>query len=144
MAGLPETLTLEVATPLGLVLRTEAEHVAAPSVHGEFGVLAGHLPLLAALRPGVLKYTLRGKEHVAAIGAGFVEAGPEKVLLLCDLFAEPRDIDAALVQEELDAAEKELASYGERYEGPRYEELQRQIDWCLARREAKAENGSAG
>ncbi len=143
MAGLPEILTLEVATPLGLVLRTQAESVAAPSVHGEFGVFAGHLPLLAALRPGVLKYTMAGKEHVAAVGAGFVEAGPEKVLLLCDVFAEPRDIDAAEVQHELEAAERELASYGERYEGPRYEELQRQIDWCLARREAKAESRSS-
>ncbi len=142
MAAGPEILTLEVATPLGLVLRTEAESVAAPSVHGEFGVLGGHLPLLAALKPGVLKYRVAGKDHVAAVGAGFVEAGSDKVLLLCDVFAQPKEIDVATVQGELSAAETELASYGERYEGPRYEELQRQIDWCLARLEAKAENGA--
>lgn len=141
MAGLPEVLSLEVATPLGLVLRTEAESVAAPSVHGEFGVFAGHLPLLAALKPGVLKYRVQGKEHVAAVGAGFVEAGPEKVLLLCDVFAQPQQIDTAAVQAELAEAERELTSYTERYEGPRYEELQRQIDWCHARLEAKADSG---
>src|SRR5688500_16441859 len=101
MAASSEILTLEIATPLGLVLRTEAESVAAPSVHGEFGVLAGHLPLLAALKPGVLKYRTMGKDHVAAVGAGFVEAGPEKVLLLCDVFAQPHQIDTAKVQEEL-------------------------------------------
>ncbi|UJR83939.1 ATP synthase F1 subunit epsilon [Sandaracinus amylolyticus] len=142
MAANPELLTLEVATPLGLVLRTEAESVAAPSVHGEFGVFAGHLPLLAALKPGVVKYRVAGKDHVAAVGAGFVEAGPDKVLLLCDVFAQPKEIDTAKVQSELEAAEKELAGYGELYEGPRYEELQRQIDWCLARLQAKADNGS--
>ncbi len=142
MAAQSESLTLEVATPLGLALRTEAESVAAPSVHGEFGVLPGHLPLLAALRPGVLKYRVEGKDHVAAVGAGFVEAGPDKVLLLCDVFVLPRDVDAAAVHGELEAAERELASYGERYEGPRYDELQRQIDWCSARLQAKAEEGS--
>lgn len=139
MASSNELLTLEVATPLGLVLRTEAESVAAPSVEGEFGVFAGHLPLLAALRPGVLKYRVAGKDHVAAVGAGFVEAGPEKVLLLCDVFALPRDIDTAAVQGELSEAEKELSGYGERYEGTRYEELQRHIDWCNARLQAKSE-----
>lgn len=141
-SGASELLNLEVATPLGLVLRTQAESVAAPSVHGEFGVLAGHLPLLAALRPGVLKYRTAGKDHVAAVGAGFVEAGPEKVLLLCDVFALPKEIDSGAVQSELDDAEKELAGYGERYEGVRYEELQRQIDWCHARLQAKAEDAA--
>lgn len=139
MASSPELLTLEVATPLGLVLRTEAESVAAPSVEGEFGVFAGHLPLLAALKPGVLKYRVAGKDHVAAVGAGFVEAGPDKVLLLCDVFALPREIDTGSVQGELASAEKELSGYGERHEGTRYEELQRQIDWCNARLQAKAE-----
>jgi F-type H+-transporting ATPase subunit epsilon len=140
MAQDPELLTLEVATPLGLALRAQAESVAAPSVEGEFAVLAGHLPLLAALRPGVLKYRVGGKDHVAAVGAGFVEAGPDKVLLLCDVFATPAEIDTALVQAELENAEQELASYGERYEGARYEELQRRIDWCFARLQAKAES----
>ena len=142
MSASAEVLTLEVATPLGLVLRAEAESVAAPSVAGEFGVLPNHLPLLAALRPGVLKYRLSGKNHVAAVGAGFVEAGPTKVLLLCDVFATPRDIDPAGVQGELAAAEKALASYGDEQVGTRYEELQRTVDWCHARLLAKAEDAA--
>ena len=138
MASSSELLSFEIATPLGLVLRTDAESVAAPSVHGEFGVLAGHLPLLAAVRPGVVKYRVSGREHVAAVGAGFVEAGPSKVLLLCDLYATPADIDPSAVQTELLAAEKNLSAHGEIHEGPVYEELQRRIDWCNARLEAKA------
>ena len=135
-----EMLTLEVATPLGLALRTDAEAVAAPSVHGEFGVLPGHLPVLAALKPGVIKYRAGGKEHVAAVSAGFVEAGPDKVLLLTDQFVQPKDIDAAAVQKELAEAETSLAALGERYEGREYEELQRRIDWCNARLVAKQED----
>lgn len=136
--ALPDHLTLEVATPLGLVLKTEAQSVAAPSVHGEFGVFAGHLPLLAAVRPGLLKYKTGGKDHVAAVSAGFVEAGPTKVLLLTDQFALPKDIDADAVKSELADAEKALVAFKERHEGSHYEELQRRIDWCNAQLVAKA------
>jgi F-type H+-transporting ATPase subunit epsilon len=136
--ALPDHLTLEVATPLGLVLKTEAMSVAAPSVHGEFGVFAGHLPLLAAVKPGLLKYRTGNKDHVAAVSAGFVEAGPTKVLLLTDQFALPKDIDESAVKAELSAAEKDLAAYKDRYEGNQYEELQRKIDWCNAQLLAKA------
>ncbi len=136
--ALNETLTLEVATPMGLVLKTDATSVAAPSVNGEFGVFAGHLPLLAAVKPGLLKYKSAGKDYVAAVSSGFVEAGPAKVLLLTDMFALPTDIDEAAVRAELAEAEKSLVAFKDRYEGNQYEELQRKIDWCNARLGAKA------
>lgn len=135
-----DTLTLEIATPLGLALKTDAEAVQAPSVHGEFGVLPGHLPLLAALKPGVIRYRTGGKTHVVAVSAGFVEAGPEKVLLLTDQFARPLDIDEDSVRQELSDAEKALAVFGEMHEGRGYEELQRRVDWCNARLTAKADD----
>ena len=131
-------INLEVATPLGLVLKTSADSVSAPSVHGEFGVLPGHLPVLSALRPGVLTYQSENQTHRAAIGAGFVEAGPEKVLILCDKFVEASNIHEEEVRAELAAAEKELASFGEVGEGLRYEELKHAIDWCLAKLEIKS------
>ena len=137
-----DTLTLEVATPLGLALRTDADTVQAPSVHGEFGVLPGHLPLLAALKPGVLRYRTAGKTYVAAVSAGFVEAEPDKVLLLTDHFMVPKDIDEDAVRGELEKAQGALIAFGERHEGREYEELQRRVDWCEARLAAKAEDKS--
>lgn len=134
-----DVLTLEVATPLGLVLTTQAESVQAPSVKGEFGVLPGHLPLLAALKPGVLRYRIGGHAHVAAVSAGFVEAGSDKVLLLTDAFVAPKDIDEEAARSELERAEANLAGFGEEYEGREFEQLQRQIDWARARLDAKAE-----
>lgn len=135
-----EVLTLEVATPLGLSLRTEAESVQAPSVNGEFGVYAGHLPLLAALKPGVLRYRLGGKTYVAAVGAGFVEAEPDKVLILTDQFMQPSAIDVAQAEADLAEADKAIGAYGERFEGREYEELDRRLQWARARLQAKAED----
>ena len=134
-----EVLTLEVATPLGLSLRTEAESVQAPSVNGEFGVYAGHLPLLAALKPGVLRYRLGGKTYVAAVGAGFVEAEPDKVLILTDQFLSPSAIDVDQAQADLAEADRAIAAFGERHEGREYEELDRRLAWARARLAAKAE-----
>lgn len=134
-----EVLTLEVATPLGLQLRTEAESVEAPSVKGEFGVFAGHLPLLAALQPGVLRYRLAGKTYVAAVGAGFVEAEPDKVLLLTDQFMQPASIDVAQAESDAAEADKAIAAFGDRHEGREYEELNRRLQWARARLQAKSE-----
>lgn len=128
-----ELLTLEVATPTGLALRTECESVEAPSVQGQFGILPNHLPLLAALKCGVLRYRADGKDHVVAIGPGFIEAEPDRVELLTDLFARPEDIDVDQAKKDLAAAEEELKKFDELYEGPDYDELQRGVDWAQAR-----------
>lgn len=128
-----EVLTLEIATPVGLVLSTQCESIAAPSVEGEFGVFPNHLPLLAALRAGVVKYVIDGKNMLAAVGPGFIEAGPDKALLLTDAFARPEDVDAEKVREELAAAEERLAALETEYAGHDYEEIERAIEWAHAR-----------
>lgn len=130
-----EILSLEVATPIGLALSIECESIAAPSVKGEFGVLPGHLPLLAALRAGVIKYRVDGDERAAAVGPGFVEAGPQKVLLLTDSFAVPEDVDVDEVTAELEEAEKRLDELETEYAGTAYEEIERDLQWAQARLE---------
>lgn len=129
-------LKLEVATPDGLALRTEAEMVTAPSVEGEFGVLPGHLPLLAATRAGLLKYRVGGKEEVAAVGPGFVEALPDRVLMLTDAFLAAASIVRAEAEKELAAAERALADLKSGRDGAEYEELARKLDWARARLDA--------
>lgn len=131
-------LQLDVVTPSGSVLSAKVDSVQAPSVQGEFGVLPNHLPLLAALKCGLLFWEVEGKRHVAAVGPGFVEGGPDKVLLLTDLFALPETIKPEAVRVELANAEEALKAFGELYEGPEYNELQRDVDWAQARLEAYA------
>ena len=133
-----EYLQLDVVTPTGSVLSMRVDSVQAPSVEGEFGVLPNHLPLLAALKCGMLVWEVEGKREVAAIGPGFVEGGPDKVLLLTDMYAAPEDIAPDSVREELAAAEEALKAFDELYEGPDYDELQRNVDWAHARLEAYA------
>ncbi|MDH3624746.1 MAG: ATP synthase F1 subunit epsilon [Myxococcales bacterium] len=131
-----EQLQLDVVTPTGSVLSVKVDSVQAPSVEGEFGVLPNHLPLLAALKCGLLVWEVEGKRKVAAIGPGFVEGGPDKVLLLTDLYATPEKIKPDSVRQELTKAEDALRQFDELYEGPEYTELQRDVDWAIARLDA--------
>jgi F-type H+-transporting ATPase subunit epsilon len=130
------TLKLEVATPDGLALKADVEIVTAPSVEGEFGVLPGHLPLLAATRAGLLKYRLDNYEHVAAIGPGFVEALPDRVLVLTDAFQKPASIDRPKAERELADAEKKLADSKDALDNPEHVELVRAVEWARARVDA--------
>lgn len=130
------TLKLEVATPDGLALKADAEIVTAPSVEGEFGVLPGHLPLLAATKAGLLKYRVAGKDEVAAIGPGFVEALPDRVLLLTDAFLTPKSIDRAAAEKDLADAERAMAESKGALDSAEHEEIARSLDWARARVEA--------
>lgn len=133
MATLPTTLKFEVATPKGLALSVDASSVQAPSVSGEFGVLPGHLPMIAALRCGVVKYVEEGKTHVVAIDRGFAEAGPGKVVLLTEALARPEDVNVDEVKKALSAAQAKLAEVKSDVTTAEYQEAQRDVQWAEAR-----------
>jgi F-type H+-transporting ATPase subunit epsilon len=63
MAEANTSIALEIVTPAGVQLRAQVNELTAPSVAGEFGVLPGHLPVLAALRTGIVTYKQNAKEN---------------------------------------------------------------------------------
>ena len=133
MADLPSSLTLEVATPLGMALHLETESVQVPSVAGEFGVLPGHLPLLAALKPGILTYRKDNQMQRAAVGGGFVEATGTHVRLITEFFVRQGDVDLEAAQRDLQAASQRLRETKATIEDVEYREAQRDYDWAQAR-----------
>jgi F-type H+-transporting ATPase subunit epsilon len=103
-----DKIQLEIVTPRGRALAVPVDEVTAPSVEGEFGVLPGHLPLLAALRTGIVTYRQGGDTKRCAVGAGFAEAGPDRLVVLTDEYAERESIDPVLVRKELAEVEEKL------------------------------------
>jgi F-type H+-transporting ATPase subunit epsilon len=103
-----DQIQLEIVTPRGRALAVTVDEVTAPSVNGEFGVLPGHLPLLAALRTGIVSYRQGNETHRCAVGAGFAEAGPDKVVILTDEYAERAQIDPVLVRKDLAEVQQQL------------------------------------
>jgi F-type H+-transporting ATPase subunit epsilon len=101
-------IQLEIVTPRGRALTAVVDEVTAPSVGGEFGVLPGHLPLLAALRTGIVSYKQGGETKRCAVGAGFAEAGPDRLVMLTNEYAERETIDPVLVRKELSEVQARL------------------------------------
>lgn len=101
---------LEIVTPRGRALSVVVDEVTAPSVRGEFGVMPGHLPLLAALRTGIVSYKVNGELKHCAVGRpGFAEAGANKLLLLTDEYVERDKIDPVIIRTRLAEVQGELA-----------------------------------
>ena len=136
MAEGSQQIHLEIATPRGKMLEVEVDSVQVPGAQGEFGILPGHLPLLSALKPGVMRYYQDGKVRQAAIDVGYAEAGPGKVSILTEGYATPERIDVGAVTLELAEAEKRQAEFTELLEGPAYDQVLRDQRWAQARLEA--------
>jgi F-type H+-transporting ATPase subunit epsilon len=105
-----DKIQLEIVTPKGRALDVSADEVTAPSVDGEFGVMPGHLPLLAALRTGIVSYRQGGDTKRCAVGPGFAEAGANKVAILTDEYIEREQIDPVIVRKELAEVQAEIAA----------------------------------
>jgi F-type H+-transporting ATPase subunit epsilon len=103
-----DKIRLEIVTPRGRALTAMVDEVTAPSVAGEFGVLPGHLPLLAALRTGIVTYKQGAETKRCAVGGGFAEAGPDRLVMLTDEYAEREGLDPVVLRRDLTEVEEQL------------------------------------
>lgn len=103
------TVPFKLITPTEIVFEGEAELVIAVTTEGEEGILPSHAPLLAALRPGILRANVRRDGNTErlerATGQGFVQALPDRVTVLVDEALRFEDIDVAKAREELAQAQ---------------------------------------
>ena len=103
-------LKLEIVTPEKRVFDAEVESVTIPTASGEAGLLGNHAPIVSALKPGILSYTLKGAVEKMVITGGFVEMNNNKVSVLTDSAETATEIDIEAARAEREAAEKELAA----------------------------------
>src|SRR5215470_13378110 len=91
---MPDRIHLEVVTPERKVFEAEVERVEVPGFDGELGILPGHTELVSRLKPaGLLTYHQGDSQFQMAISDGFVEVGPDRVIVLAQKAAKPEDID---------------------------------------------------
>ena len=135
-----KALALTVATPMGMQLDLSVETVQLPGLAGEFGILPGHVELLAALKPGVIRYRHNGQTLIAAIGSGYSEADATRVRVITEFFAKPQDVSLEEARADQQKAEAKLknAVLGD----PDQLEAKNEYEWATARLEV-ASSGSA-
>jgi len=106
------SLRLSIVTPARAVVDADVDSVVAPGSEGEFGVLPGHAPLLAALKPGLVRWSTGSATWAIAIGGGFAEVTQERVSVLASAAEKPESIDAAEAEARRTRAAAELDEAG--------------------------------
>jgi len=130
-----DTILLEIVTPTGVALRERVTEVTAPSVSGEFGILPGHLPLLAALRTGLLAYKKDGKETRVVVHHGFIEVARDTASLLTERFIKREDVDVVRVRLRLKEVDVELDHWQGELTDPKRRELIEEEQWLASQLE---------
>ena len=102
------TFHFELASPEQLVFSGEVEHVVVPGAEGEFGVMAQHAPLIAMLRPGLLKI-LGPNERQFVLRGGFAEVNPQGLTVLADFAAPVDDVDRDVLAGQIKDLEEDVA-----------------------------------
>lgn len=63
----------------------EASMVSAPAADGDIGILPGHAPLLAVLRPGTVRVTpVSGGAQSVRVDSGFLSVDGDRVTVVVD------------------------------------------------------------
>ncbi len=78
-------LQVDLVAADGRLWAGEARMVTAPAAEGELGILPGHTPVLAVLRPGELRVTASGGEVVRwTVDGGFLSVDEDQVTVVVD------------------------------------------------------------
>jgi F-type H+-transporting ATPase subunit epsilon len=111
MAGIERTkVKFELVTPSALAVSENVDMVVIPGVEGDFGILAGHTPVLSTIRPGVINMYIDDKISKSIfVEGGFAEANPEGCTVLAEGVTDIADISAADAQARMAAAKDALA-----------------------------------
>jgi F-type H+-transporting ATPase subunit epsilon len=101
-------IRLELVTPQRLLVSEDVDEVILPGYEGEFGVLPEHTQYLAILSIGVLRYRKGEETTPVALGGGFAEVIPERVVVLADVAEKAGEIDVDRAQKARERAETAL------------------------------------
>lgn len=85
------------------------ESLVIPTLQGQYGILAHHRNLIAAVAPGTLHYKVPDKpEQIAAVSAGLIKVENNEVLILVDSAERPEDIDVNRARRAADEAKEAM------------------------------------
>ncbi|MCL7451548.1 MAG: F0F1 ATP synthase subunit epsilon [Anaerolineae bacterium] len=99
----------EIVTAERTVFEGDVDMVLAPGIEGQLGILPKHAPLMTSLTFGELVIHRENQpDEFIAIGGGFMEVGPEHVIILADSAERAEEIDIAAAEEARQRAQQTM------------------------------------
>ncbi len=105
------TVHLDVVSAEKSIFSGRVESIQVTGEWGDLGIMAGHAPLLTALKPGMLRMVKQhGHEELLYLSGGVLEVQPGNVHILADTVIRAKDIDEASAEEAKEAAMKAISN----------------------------------
>jgi F-type H+-transporting ATPase subunit epsilon len=106
------TFHFNLVSPEKLAFSGEIDQADIPGAEGDFGVLAGHAPVVAVMRPGILTVTVGNTKQKIIVLGGIAEVSDNGLTVLADVATSLEDLDRAafanqIVEMQAKLAEKE-------------------------------------
>src|SRR6476660_10571046 len=103
------TFHFDLVSPEKLAFAGEVDQVDVPGLEGDFGVLAGHAPVVAALRPGILTIITGGARQKVIVTGGLAEVSEKGLTVLADVATSIQELDRAQFADKISEMEEKLS-----------------------------------
>jgi F-type H+-transporting ATPase subunit epsilon len=104
------TFQFDLVSPEKLLFSGAVDQVDVPGAEGDFGVLAGHAPLVTTLRPGILVMYREGGALRVVVSGGFAEVSQDGLTVLADMAVPAEDFDRNALAGQIAETEELLAA----------------------------------
>ncbi len=102
------TFHFDLVSPEKLLFSGDVEQVDVPGAEGDFGVLAGHAPLVTTLRPGILTVHGTGGEQKIMVLGGFAEVSAQGLTVLADTAEAVEEVDREMLASHISELEQHI------------------------------------
>jgi F-type H+-transporting ATPase subunit epsilon len=123
------TFQFDLVSPEKLLISGEVTQVDVPGSEGDFGVLAGHAPMVTTLRPGILVVYRDGGELRVVVNGGFAEVSPTGLTVLADMAVPHDEFDPTVLDGVIKDTEGDIAKATD---GWRRDKLSHKVDQLKA------------
>ncbi len=114
-------MKLKIITQERIVFDNEVDEIYTRGVDGEFGILKGHIPVMAALDIGITKVKTGNDTLLYTTMGGILQFKDEECLILTTAAEAGDEIDELRAKESLDRAKKRLKEAKARIDAKRAE-----------------------
>ncbi|MCG6205685.1 F0F1 ATP synthase subunit epsilon [Rhodopseudomonas sp. HC1] len=102
------TFHFDLVSPEMVAFSGEVDQVDIPGTEGDFGVLAGHAPVVATIRPGILTVTAGGSQRKIVVLGGIAEVSEKGLTVLADVATAATEMDLQGFAETITTMEQQL------------------------------------
>ena len=102
------TFNVALVCPEALLYVGEADQVDLPGAEGDLGVLAGHAPIVTALRPGIVRVIMNGADEKFVVLGGVAEFSQSNLNILADTASPIGEFDVADLKARIEDMERNV------------------------------------